>query len=236
MSKLIDEMGNKHNRLAVIDRADNDKNGKSCWLCRCICGGIIIVAGVYLRNGNTKSCGCLQQEVRAINGSSTKGRKDTIEQRKRKSIAHTSMVLSDEHKRAISSGLIGKKKTEKHKQSLRRACPDRIGKNNPMYGKRGNLSPHWKEIKKKRGRPDRSYIIYKEWKLSVFEKDNFTCQRCGDRKGGNLNAHHVYSWKSFPSLRYECWNGVTLCQKCHRYVHSKKNVQHDYIESIQNNI
>lgn len=230
MSKVIDEVGNKHNRLTVIGRTNNDKNGRACWLCKCNCGNTIVVAGISLRIGNTRSCGCLQQETRSVNGSSTKGRKDTNEQRKRKSVAHTNMVLSEEHKLAISFGLKGKNKTEKHKQNLRKPRPNMSGKNNYMYGKRGKLSPNWKEIKKRMDRPEVALADYREWRLSVFKRDNFICQRCKDGNGGNLNAHHIYAWKFFPSLRYESWNGVTLCQKCHQYVHSNKNERYDYIK------
>ena len=98
MNKVIDEMDNEYNRLTVIGRDDNDKNGRACWLCRCSCGGVIVVSGISLRVGNTRSCGCLQQETRSVNVSSTKGRKDTNGQRKRKSVAHTNKSLSEEHK------------------------------------------------------------------------------------------------------------------------------------------
>lgn len=61
MSKMIDERGNKYNFLEVIDRAQNDSNGRAQWLCKCKCGKIIIVKGVALRNGTTQSCGCYQK-------------------------------------------------------------------------------------------------------------------------------------------------------------------------------
>ena len=43
------------------------KNGNSTnifyWKCKCICGNIIITSGTALRNGDTRSCGCLQKEL-----------------------------------------------------------------------------------------------------------------------------------------------------------------------------
>lgn len=61
MSKMIDERGNTYNFLTVIDRAQNDASGRAQWLCKCKCDKLIIVKGVSLRNGKTKSCGCYQK-------------------------------------------------------------------------------------------------------------------------------------------------------------------------------
>jgi len=59
--------------------------------------------------------------------------------------------------------------------------------------------------------------------LKIYERDKFTCQMC-NTKGGKLNAHHILKWSEFPSFRYELWNGITLCEKCHRKEHSKEEV------------
>lgn len=63
MSKLIDLTGQRFERLIVIHRMANDKHKRSTWLCECDCGERAIVAGNHLKNGNTKSCGCLQREI-----------------------------------------------------------------------------------------------------------------------------------------------------------------------------
>lgn len=60
----------------------------------------------------------------------------------------------------------------------------------------------------------RNNTYYKEWQRNVFERDNYTCQCCGKR-GGNLNAHHLYNFAEYEDLRYEVENGITLCEKCH---------------------
>lgn len=64
----------------------------------------------------------------------------------------------------------------------------------------------------------RNCKAYTDWRLSVFERDNYTCQKCGQR-GGTLNAHHIRSYKDYPNLRYTTSNGQTLCEKCHREIH-----------------
>lgn len=53
------------------------------------------------------------------------------------------------------------------------------------------------------------------WRKHVFERDDYTCQACGE-KGGRLNADHVLPFSSFPDLRFEILNGRTLCEDCHR--------------------
>lgn len=61
MGKTIDISGRKFGRLTAIQLIGS-KNKKSMWLCKCDCGNILEVTGVHLRNGNTKSCGCLTKK------------------------------------------------------------------------------------------------------------------------------------------------------------------------------
>jgi 5-methylcytosine-specific restriction endonuclease McrA len=57
---------------------------------------------------------------------------------------------------------------------------------------------------------------YRAWRRAVFERDNWTCQFCGHRGGGEIHADHIKPWAYFPELRYEVSNGRTLCRDCHR--------------------
>lgn len=54
------ELGNRYSRLLVIGEAPSNHRGDAQWLCKCDCGKELIVSGASLRNGNTKSCGCLK--------------------------------------------------------------------------------------------------------------------------------------------------------------------------------
>lgn len=70
MRKLVDLTSMRFGRLTVIKRAEDyiQKNGHRTvmWLCKCDCGNEIIAQGISLKNGNTKSCGCLQKETMSI--------------------------------------------------------------------------------------------------------------------------------------------------------------------------
>lgn len=62
---------------------------------------------------------------------------------------------------------------------------------------------------------------YKDWRKQVFDRDLYTCKKCG-QIGGNLNAHHIKEFAKYPKLRYEVNNGITLCESCHKKIHKKK--------------
>lgn len=58
---LIDLMGKRFGRWQVIGPREK-RNGVSVWLCRCDCGNEERPSGQSLRNGTSKSCGCLAKE------------------------------------------------------------------------------------------------------------------------------------------------------------------------------
>lgn len=60
---FVDLTGKRFGRLVVISREKNNKRGKALWKCKCDCGNETIVLASRLRNGKTKSCGCLRSET-----------------------------------------------------------------------------------------------------------------------------------------------------------------------------
>lgn len=52
----------KFERLTVIERAENTKQGSAQWKCQCDCGKIIKVRASALKAGKSKSCGCLSKD------------------------------------------------------------------------------------------------------------------------------------------------------------------------------
>lgn len=67
----------------------------------------------------------------------------------------------------------------------------------------------------------RKYPAYNEWRNSVFNRDDYTCKKCGDSKGGNLVAHHILNYSKHKELRTTLENGITLCETCHKEFHDK---------------
>ena len=64
MGNFIDLTGKVFGRLTVVKREKNKKTSVQ-WLCKCSCGKEAVVSGASLRNGYTKSCGCLRKEETA---------------------------------------------------------------------------------------------------------------------------------------------------------------------------
>ena len=89
---------------------------------------------------------------------------------------------------------------------------------------KGSKSYLWKGGISKVNRSERQNIMntieYKIWRTKVFERDNYTCQLCG-QQGGYLEADHIKSWALYPKLRLVVNNGRTLCKKCHKTTFKK---------------
>ena len=63
-TKSLDLRGQRFDRLFALRVVGSNYYGQ-LWYCLCSCGGRTIVVAARLRNGGTKSCGCLRGENRA---------------------------------------------------------------------------------------------------------------------------------------------------------------------------
>lgn len=98
----------------------------------------------------------------------------------------------------------------------------------------GARNPAWKG-----GTTPERQRLYKtnEWKAllkNVYARDGYTCQRCKQGTSGGASmrssvAHHIKSFSDYPELRMDMANLVTLCRKCHLWVHSKANTAHEFL-------
>jgi len=118
---------------------------------------------------------------------------------------------SEETKEKISKNKIAGEKTK--------------GNKNPMFGKKGILSPVWKG-----GNSSRQVYFYSspEWASKRFEimsMDCFTCMLCGEtanKKNGFLNVHHIIPLSVDWEQRLENNNLITLCVSCHKNTFGKE--------------
>ena len=102
-------------------------------------------------------------------------------------------------------------------------CYGRFYKNREMSPEtilkiKNTLKKRWDKIgrkKRKRSYHSASTSEYKNWRIKVFERDDYTCQNCRKR-GCYLEAHHKKGWTKYPKLRYKIDNGITLCRECHK--------------------
>jgi len=93
------------------------------------------------------------------------------------------------------------------------------GDKNPCW--RGGVTPINKKI--------RNSDEYISWRKKVFERDNFTCQECGQH-GGELHSHHIKSFSYYQELRFELSNGKTLCKNCHTKTDNFKSLANKEIQ------
>lgn len=93
-------------------------------------------------------------------------------------------------------------------------CPKCVMEYLNTHRPSGDESPAWKGGLTSPNKLQRTSLDYKNWRKSVFERDNYTCQCCFTR-GGRLNAHHIQNYADNESLRFDVDNGITLCEKCH---------------------
>lgn len=96
----------------------------------------------------------------------------------------------------------GMKTSDTTKDKLRL---QKVGENNPSW--RGGVSPNRVRL--------RNTTEYKAWRKSVYERDNYTCQWCGE-KGGELEADHITPYMIDNEQLLNTDNGQTLCKYCHR--------------------
>lgn len=73
MSAAINMVGKTCGTLTVV-RSAPPVGRKLAWMCECQCGREVVVIGVNLRNGHTKSCGCRRQNKPVTHGHARRGR------------------------------------------------------------------------------------------------------------------------------------------------------------------
>ena len=225
MGRFQDLTGMRFGSFVVLKREEDDSSKQVKWLCKCDCGNEKVVRGNDLKQGKSKSCGCKRKEVTSerltkdLTGLKF-GRLTVISKDKKRNGKVTWKCKCDcGNECVVERGNLTSGTTQScgclHKEIASKHMKDMSSQ------KVGELSPHWKPELTDEDRADRRISDgYKEWIYMVKEKGSFTCDCCGDSRGGNLVSHHLDSYKYFPNKRLDINNGVCLCKKCHTEFHS----------------
>jgi hypothetical protein len=56
-------------------------------------------------------------------------------------------------------------------------------------------------------------------KKDILRRDKFYCQICGE--SNSLHIHHILSRSTTPELTFDPENLITVCENCHKKIHSK---------------
>lgn len=206
MRRLEIMVGERFGKLVVVE--ETRKNNNLVWKCLCDCGNETFVGGGPLKTEHTKSCGCLNHKTPG-NFIDMVGKK----------FGRLFIIKHAYNKKGRSFWLC---KCECGNEKVICGKDIRNGsiKSCGCYMRERIIETHWNpDITNEERQCGRFYPEYREWRKLVYERDNYTCQRCGDDKGGNLVAHHIESYNSNKELRTVLLNGVTLCKDCHKDFH-----------------
>ena len=154
-------------------------------------------------------------------------------------------MMTQEHKDKISRANTGKIASPEHREKIRLA---HLGQPSKLKGiprnaetkqkiresvrkvvKKGKDCNFWKGGINKFQWSVRKCWKYVEWRCSVFERDNYTCQDCGKNKC-YIEAHHIIAFSRLLkenniktleeaincSQLWNIANGMTLCKECHK--------------------
>lgn len=101
----------------------------------------------------------------------------------------------------------------RNKRTCSKKCKDKLSHIN-----RGKLHWNYKGGNSPSTQRQRLWAKTREWRKTVLEKADYTCQKC-QKRGGKLTAHHIYAWATYPAKRFDIDNGSCLCHSCHRDFH-----------------
>jgi len=198
--------------------------------CRCLCGTIKDIDNSSLEKGLSKSCGCLNVE-----------RLQSRRKYLKIGTRYGKLCVKGHSKKAGYSicecdcGAIKDIPNSRLKNKKVNSCG--CLKSNNLKNHRilkGKDHPNWKGgISDKRERFMQAKV-YKTWRKEIYERDNYTCQKC-KQIGYKLNVHHIESYAEHENKRCDIDNGITFCYKCHLRFHKRygrKNINRTQLDEF----
>ena len=168
-----------------------------------------------------------KEEMRSYKAEYYRKNKEDINRKNLENYNKTKVLLTDEEREEYKKHLrdTRKGKRPEHLIGFRHSEETKKTMGQKKIGKyRGENSPNYKTGEFSFGKNPRRDAMwsneYRTWRKYVFERDDYTCQRCNIR-GAKLNAHHCIPWKLNIDTRFELSNGMTVCKDCHHVLHTK---------------
>jgi len=140
---------------------------------------------------------------------------------------------SQETKDKIADALRGKSLSLEHRQKISQSLRASIAEHGLSEAqlrhladlrKTGPEHPMWQGGTTKERIKEYKSSEYQAFRQAVLERDDYTCQRCGNR-GGKIEVHHILPYTQcvgpLEFLKYHLANGQTICLSCHNKTKKK---------------
>jgi len=79
---------------------------------------------------------------------------------------------------------------------------------------------YWQKLWPKGFKPATSREVQPELRKMVLERDDWTCQRCGESEA-ELHCHHITGVVQNPIESADVDNCITFCKDCHKWIHQQ---------------
>lgn len=213
--EVLNLEGMKFGRFLAIKRSERKGN---YWECICDCGTERTVSSKTLRNGSSKSCGCLASDLNKARAYDLTG-----------DVYGRLVVINKSEKGGIfwdclcSCGNSISTSSKSLKSGYTKSC----GCLREETAK-SNIMTFINKIREEQGLPIDENISSNDkierarfipLAREIYARDGFCCVWCS-KTGSKLNAHHLETWATTPDKRFDKTNLVTLCEDCHFTAHN----------------
>lgn len=184
-----------------------------------------------------------KRKIGLANSIALKGRKlskECLEKRSKTIMGHS---VSIQTRKKISDKLKGNKNSSGYKHTITEETKEKIrrkmvGRKNPEHSKRmsGENSPRYiKDRTKLKKREDRrTSSANNDWVVQCKKRDGKRCKMRNKECKGQLEVHHILSYRDYPEKRYDINNGITLCHFHHPRGRVMEEKMVEYLKELIN--
>jgi hypothetical protein len=234
MPKGIRKDGNLHDLvgrvfgLLTVERFVGSIEYDRYWKCRCECGNHVDLKTEILTRGKRQCCGCDTRRGRLWK----ERQRYTGERFGKLVVLNTGLTPKD-----ISHWFCRCDCGKEKQISCSMLLKGEILSCGCSWHPKGSEHQSWNpDLTPEERINRREFPEAREWTKAVYKRDNYSC-RVSFKRGGNIEAHHLNAWASFPDQRFDIDNGVTLCKPIHDLFHSLygrgKNTRGQFEEFIR---